>query len=210
MRTRPIVLDANGRAEKCANSGVGFRLMPAAPTDAKSTTRLGSFPVTVRLRGPGSGSYIGDPLTIVASDVRYCEDGEEFGNLDIVDGEAFDGWLVETFETRGGGVIPSGNKTRRTATVQTATALSNAAPVGAVGFRVRPGTLGHNFYFSGTLAAARIWARSKAGTWTDTLEDIDATTEPVAYRATFVSADRLYLQAPATMSLEVDVVEEVG
>lgn len=205
------IIDSAGNAAKCGGEGIGFRLIPSAPRDAAGTVRLGSFPVAVRLRSK-TGGFVGEPIEIANSDARFERDaGDEFGSFDIIGGEAGDSWLVETYERKCQGVIPAPGKTRRTCTVQAATAMPTIAPVGAVGFRIRPGTVGHNFGFTGTLQAARIWARMKSGTWIDTLEDIDATVEPVAYRAAWVSADRLYLRsAAATMNVEVDAVEEVG
>lgn len=208
MIPRPVVLNSAGTAERVGGRGVGFQLVPALVVGVAATQRAGSFPVTVKLRN-ARGGFSGEPIPVTNSDSFFFD--EAFDQLDVTGGEASDAFLVRVFESKAEGVIPAPSKARASCTVQAATAVPTIAPVGVVGFRVRPGTLGHNFFFTGTLQTARIWCRSKGGTWVDSQVDIDATVEAVAYRSNFVGADRIYLQAGAgTMNVEVDAVEEVG
>lgn len=211
MFSRHFIADANGKISKAGDPGVGFRIVPSVSRSEPVTRAPGNFPVTVRLRG--RKGLLPDVLEIANSDVRYCRDeGEHFESIEIEGAEAGDSWLIETFPTKQQGVIPAPTKTRRTYRVQAATTVPTAAPtLSTEGFRVRGGTIGHNFAFAGTLQEATVWVRSAGGTWTNSLAVIDATAEAVAFRTAFASADRVYLQAAAaTMTVEVDAVAEVG
>lgn len=208
MISRPVVLDSTGKAERVGGTGLGFQLVPALIVGAVATQRAGSFPINVRRRN-SRGGYVDELIPITNGDALFFE--ESFDQIDVLNGEASDCFLLRVFETRAEGVICAAGKQRASCTVQAATAVPTIVPVGAVGFRVRPGTIGHNFYFTGTLQLARIWCRSKGGTWVDSQVDIDATIEAVAFRLNWVGADRIYLQAAAgTMNVEVDATEEVG
>lgn len=189
--------------------GLGFRLVPAVAYDSAAALRPGSFPVTVKFRG---GAL--PPLTIYNSDVKYLAEKHE--GFTIEGAESGDAWVVEEYRHRNEGTIPSGAKGRRTVAVQgTATAVPTGNPSGTDGYKVRPGTLGHNFYFSGLTSTrtADVWVRSRTGNWYDTAPDgtIDPSTGVVEYRGVAITADRIYLKASgAGLNVEIDADIEVG
>lgn len=169
----------------------------------------GSYPVTVTPRRGGS-----DPIPVTGPHA-YWFDTPQKGGFDISGAELGDGWLVFCFEGYNDGVSP-GRPQRVTVPVQAAlTAVPNADPALATdGYKVRPGTRGHNFYFGATAGGLiNIWARSKGGLWVNggTLSQIDPTQEGIAYRDVLIHADRVYLRslnAGTTVAIDADM--EIG
>mgnify|MGYP001594390393 CR=1 FL=1 len=209
MHTKFVKCDSNGQVLHAGTAGIGFSLVPACSTPFSATERPGSYPVKVVLDG-------GKVLDVVNGDVHFLD--APFRAFDLANGDANEFWLVTTFETRGEGIIRAPGKQRVTYSVQTSAAVPFAVPVGAVGIKVRPGTLAHSFYFSGaTPGPARIWIRTAGGEWFDTGEDLDPTDGAGAFdvialtRNVTVAGDRLYLQSGGLgLSVAIDATCEVG
>lgn len=209
MRSYVQQADDAGELREVGARGIGFQLVPAIAPGAAATVRAGSFPVRVRLRC--GGKQLGDEFPVVNSSCQWvAREGEEFTSFDVLGAEAGDSWLVVTLENKGDGVISAGAKTRYTAQVQEATELPTAAPADGDGYRIRPGTLSHDLYFSGTLGDVTVWQRSRGGTWYESTQVIDGN-DGESHLEVKVAADRIYFQAAgAGQLLELDVTEEVG
>lgn len=203
--------DANGKIIDAGRpGGFGFRLMPAADYDSADGVRPGSFPVKVTFLGGARPA-----LTIVNSDVRYFAEKHE--GFTVEGSELGAAWVVEEYFHRNEGVIPAGTKQRRTIQVQAATVVPQTNPsTSAHGYKIRPGTLSHHFYFSGAgvgTITAEIWVRTKAGVWyaggTDAV--LDPSSGPIFTRFQEAHADRIALKASgANLSVEIDADIEVG
>lgn len=202
MREEIVTLDATGVARDVGSLGYGFRLVPARPQG--STNRPGSYPIKVQPDG-GSKSF-----DLTSDDSKVFED--PFRSINITGGEAGDTWKVQIFESRRELVLPPGQRGSVAVPVQAAAAVPMAAPaLSTDGIKVRPGTRSHTFYAAGVACLARLWVRSARGTWVDTGEDLDFTTNAAQVRLVYASADRVYLQASALgMTLEIDSEVEVG
>lgn len=203
MRSTTLRADADGKILNAAGRGIGFMLTPAVSQGASATIRPGSFPVKVRFIGEG------EPFEVSAA---KSYERREFQGFAIEGCESGDSWEVTVLEECGERVSPPATRTRVPVQVQASAAIPTIAPTLVTeGARVRPGTIGHTFYFTGVAQLIRIWVRSRGGTWFDTGEDIDTAAQLVEARQAFMPGDRIYLRAPlAGTNVEIDAVEEVG
>ena len=200
MRTHFLFIDDEGRCKR-AGEGVGFALVPGRARDAVRT-RVGSYPVRVRTDTGEVIEVVGPHVFTFSRRHRFEVEGARPG----------EGWCFVAFEADGERIASGGGRVRLTSQVQPATAAGTAAPVNgdASGFEVRPGTVAWTAYAGGVLQSARLWVQDVAGVWTDTGEDVDFTASPVVSRLVD-SAGRVYLRsAAATLTLAVDVTEEVA
>lgn len=208
MRANVTQANDAGELRECGARGIGFQLVPAIAPGAAADVRAGSFPVRVRLRA--GGKQLEEIPVVNAGCFWVAREGEEFTSFDVLGSEAGDSWLVVTLEHKGDGIISAGAKTRYTAQVQEATEIPTADPAGDDGYRIRPGTLSHDLYFSGVLDDVTVWQRSRGGNWYESSQVI-AGADGEAHLAVLVAADRIYFQAAgAGQLLELDVTEEVG
>lgn len=168
--------------------------------------RPGAFPVAVITKA-------GKRIEVTGPHCFYFapEEGERPGfRLECGAENAGKSWNVITFDDPSEGVRAGAGRPRLTTRVQSAAAAPIAAPVGAVGFEVGPGTTSWTAYGAGVLQNGRVWVRDLDGVWTDTLEDLDFVSTPVITRLVD-AVGRVYIRsAAATLTLAIDVTEEVG
>lgn len=201
MKTEQFSLDASGVAE-IAVDGWGFRVVPSRRIGAAVTVKPGAFPVQVAI-DDGPLQPIGDDSgQILAAKIK---------KLRFV-GTAGDAWKAQIFESPREGVLPPSQRMTVAVNTQAAgTAVPTVVPTGTDGIEVRPGIRFWTFAAGGTLQLARLWIRTAAGTWVDTLEDFDFTSSAVIGRYVLASASRLYLRAAgASLTCEIDAETEVG
>ena len=205
MQSQFQVADSTGVIAR-GGEGCGFALMPGRPA-AGLTTRPGSFPVTVVTKA-GKRIEVTGPHAYYFADER---DAKRQGfKIECGADGAGEGWNVVTFDDPHEGVRAGAGRPRLTTRVQSATAAPTIVPVGAVGFKVRPGTQSWTAYGAGVLQDGRVWVRDLDGVWTDTLEDLDFVSTPVITRLVD-AVGRVYIRsAAATLTLAIDVTEEVG
>lgn len=205
MQSRFLIADATGKITR-AGEGCGFALLPGRDA-AALTVRPGAFPVRVKTKA-------GKVIEITGPHCYYFLDevDEKRQAFDVECGAdgAGESWNVISFQDVREGVRGGAGRARITTRVQSAAAAPTIVPVGAVGWKVRPGTQTWTAYGAGVLGLARIWVRDLDGVWTDTLEDLDFASNPVATRLVDATG-RVYLRAAAaTLTLAIDVMEEVG
>lgn len=203
MKSQFLIADSSGNIPR-AGEGCGFALLPGRAAGAR-TVRPGSFPVAVITKS-------GKRIEVTGPHAYYLAEEERRAGFKIECGSdaAGESWNVVTFDDPTEGVRSGAARPRLTTRVQSATAAPTIVPVGAVGFKVRPGTQTWTVFAGGTLQVARIWVQDLDGTWIDTLEDVDFTVTPVVTRLVDATG-RVYLRsAAATLTLAIDVTEEVG
>ena len=205
MESRFFVADSAGLIKR-AGEGCGFALLPGRPAASK-TVRPGSFPVRVRTREGKVIEVTGPHSYYFLDEVNARRQG-----FDVEGAVAGEGWNVVAFNDPIEGVRGGAGRVRVTSRVQSATAAGTAAPANGdtSGFIVRPGTQSWTAYAAGVLQVARVWVQDLDGVWTDTLEDLDFVSTPVITRIVDATG-RVYLRsAAATLTLALDVMEEVG
>ncbi len=201
MREQIVTLDSTGNARDVGTRAFGFRVVPARGVG--STARPGSYPLRVTLDGGQSFEISADESKLLSAPFLW---------LNLSGGESGDSWKVQLFETPAESIVPPGARGSVAVPIQgTPTACNTLAPVGAVGFKVRPGTRAHTFYGSGVAQVARLWVRSATGNWYDTGDDLDFSSNLTHVRLVYATADRFQLVAAAgTLLIEIDAEVEVG
>lgn len=200
MREQIATLDATGTARDLGGRAFGFRVVPARGVG--SAARPGSYPLRVTLNGGQSFDVTADESKLLADPFLW---------MNLSGGESGDSWKVQLFETPAESIVPPGQRGSVAVPLQVPTACNTVAPVGAVGFKVRPGTRAHTFYGSGVAQVARLWVRSASGNWYDTGDDLDFVANLTHVRLVYATADRFQLvSAAATLLVEIDAEVEVG
>ncbi|MFN7133799.1 MAG: hypothetical protein ACK4N5_17120 [Myxococcales bacterium] len=197
----PILKAGNdGRIRGAGGRGVGFAIRPAVEVGGSVTDLPGSLPVRVRFHGEG------ETFDVDTSEAYYRG---RFDGFDVEGCEPGACYRVVVFESDKDGVFPGG-KTEVLRQLRPLTAIPTAAPVGAVGVKVRPGFRKLTYHFSGVSQLLTVWAQTAGGTWF-VAGELDTAGEPVATRDVWAPGGRVYLQAPVGgTSVEIDVTCEVG